>query len=445
MTATRNTSTRRFLLALAVVGATGSAATLTVGPAFTQCPNAQYSKIADAVNAANPGDVIEVCPALYAEQLLIAKPLTIRGISTGGFGRVLIQPSTMANVGGLPFQAVITAMNTTGVTIENLVIDASQNALSGCAVGLAGIHFYKASGSVNYNSITGARLANTTSCATLFPGTGFGIRVEATQAGPYTVSIQHNSIHDFTRDGILATDAADTVDAGSNSITGTGPSSGGFQFGIFIATGAVATVHDNQIAMGTCGALSYDDCVNLRSEGVTLRAPGEGTIVDHNFISTVQSGIFINGGDKLRIANNVIQNVDALDGLTIQGTAAGHFSNSIIEANIISHVSPISQYCSANWECCGINEYSESGISGNTIRGNTVTDAYCGVAVVAADNIGAGQYFSALYPVILSDDYEDAFPSPAEPGASPHALPAKQVQTARRPPVRKLHGPDVDQ
>jgi nitrous oxidase accessory protein NosD len=440
----RNISIRRFLVALAVVTATGSAATRTVGPPFTQCPNAQYSNITDAVNAANPGDVIEVCPALYAEQLLITKPLTIRGLSASGFGRVLIQPSTLTNAGGLAFQAVITAMNTTGVTIENLVVDASQNTLSGCGLGLAGIHFYNSSGSINDNAITGAQVANPQSCTATYPASGFGIRVEATQAGPYRVSIQRNSIHDFTRDGILVSDAANTVDVGGNAISGTGPASGGFQFGIFIAVGAVATVHDNQISMGPCGALSYDNCAKLRSEGVTLRVPGEGTIVEHNFISTVQSGIFANSGDKLRIANNVIQNIDALDGITIQGTTGGSFTNSIIEGNVISHVSPVSQYCSEAFECCGINEYSESGVSGNTIRGNTVIDAYCGVAAVAADKVVPGQNFSTLYPLINSDDYEDAFPSPAEPGASPHALPAKQVQ-ARRPPVRKLHGPDVDQ
>ena len=52
------------------------AATLTVGQPNTGCTNAQYSSIGDAVKAASAGDLIEICPALYQEQLTITKPLT---------------------------------------------------------------------------------------------------------------------------------------------------------------------------------------------------------------------------------------------------------------------------------------------------------------------------------------------------------------------------------
>ena len=54
--------------------------TLTVGKSTTDCPNAKYTTIAAAVTAAAPGDMIEICPALYPEQLVISKPLTLRGV-----------------------------------------------------------------------------------------------------------------------------------------------------------------------------------------------------------------------------------------------------------------------------------------------------------------------------------------------------------------------------
>jgi pectin methylesterase-like acyl-CoA thioesterase len=67
--------------------------TLTVGQSGANCPNAQYTTIGAAVSAANSGDVVEICPALYAEQLVITKPLTLVGIEVNGVNRVLLQPS----------------------------------------------------------------------------------------------------------------------------------------------------------------------------------------------------------------------------------------------------------------------------------------------------------------------------------------------------------------
>jgi len=70
------------LLFLGMFCTKSSAATLRVGHPNTSSPNAHYTTITAALNAAAPGDVIEICPALYPEQLIIAKPLTLRGVLT---------------------------------------------------------------------------------------------------------------------------------------------------------------------------------------------------------------------------------------------------------------------------------------------------------------------------------------------------------------------------
>jgi hypothetical protein len=93
---------------------------LTVGQPNTPCPNPQYATIAQAIDAASPGDEIDICPALYAEQLLITKPLTIQGISVNNVNRILIQPTSLAPpVAGLSFEAVVTVMGTHDVIIRN--------------------------------------------------------------------------------------------------------------------------------------------------------------------------------------------------------------------------------------------------------------------------------------------------------------------------------------
>src|SRR4051794_39876334 len=78
-----------------------SAATLIVGKPNTPCPRAQYATITGAINAASSGDTIQICPALYPEQLTITKPLTLMGIEVNGIKRILVQPSIMVPSPGL--------------------------------------------------------------------------------------------------------------------------------------------------------------------------------------------------------------------------------------------------------------------------------------------------------------------------------------------------------
>lgn len=392
----------------------GRAATLRV---CANGANVIYTTIGAAVTAAAAGDEIDVCPALYAEQVLITKPLTLHGTSANGVGRVLLQPAALINVGNLPFQAVISVVNTKDVFIDGFAIDASQNMLSGCSVPLAGIHFSNASGSVTNNAIFGAQLFFPKSCTTLFPGSGFGVQVDTTtgQTGPFSVLVNGNSIHDFNRDGVIVSGSGITAEISDNTITGLGPGSGYFQFGVFIANGAVGRVLRNTITQGNCGTIDPTSCVNLRSEGVVFRAAGDGSVIDSNVIMSAQSGIFLNGANKAQITNNVIMNIDALDGIDIQGTAAGFFTNSVISGNKISHVFPIGMTASVNKVGCGITEASGTGVMHNLIVDNTVNDAYCGVAYVSSDNPFSGSYLSTLYTTLNADQYPQAFPPPVEP------------------------------
>jgi hypothetical protein len=323
----------------------------------------------------------------------------------------------MPDVGNLPFQAVISVVNTGDVTIEGLAIDASNNTVNGCTVNLAGIHFSNSSGKVANNAIFGAQLKDPQSCTTLFPGNGSGVQVDTStgQTGMFSVSIDHNSIHDFNRNGILAVGSGVTAEVRGNTISGVGPSTGYFQFGVFIANGAVGHITGNMISQGNCGNLSSRDCINLRSEGVVFRAAGDGSIVDSNFISTVQSGIFLNGANNAQITNNIIMNVDALDGIDIQGSASGFFTNSVIAGNSISHVGAVNADASNNETGCGINEASGTGVAQNIILNNNVNDAYCGVASVGADQVFSGVYLNTLYATLNADLYPSTYPPAAEP------------------------------
>ncbi len=385
------------------------AKTLTVGKAKADCPNAEYSTIASAITAAAPGDIIEICAALYPEQLVISKPLTLRGVRVNVAGnevnRVLLQPS-LQDIQDLPVEAVITVMNTWGVSIENLAIDASRNSVQGCTPQLADIHFHNASGRVDDDALFGAQLANPQNCVAVFPGNGFGVLVDSDKPGSFYVAVENNSIHDFTKDGVQAINAGVTARVEGNRIVGVGPSIA-FQFGVFIANEAVGLINGNIITEGPCGPLSSANCLNARSEGVTLKSAGDGTVVSHNVITHAQSGIFINGGNDARISDNFISDIDSLDGIDIQGTASGFFTNSRIDNNTIFNVTPLTN------EGCGVFEYSGTGISGNTISHTTVNDAYCGVGFVTADHAEPGDYHNTLFTDVNTDTF--LYPPPTEP------------------------------
>ena len=379
------------------------------------CIDSQYTTIGAALGAAASGDVIAICPGLYTEQLVITMPVTLRGLTANGIGRVLLAP-TLTDLQNLPSEAVITVMNTHDVAIEDLSIDASNNTVTSCSPGVAGVHFYNASGSVTNNAIFGAHLANPLGCTSLPFGNGFGVLVDGNQPGPYQVSVNQNSIHDYTANGVEVngTGTAITADIVGNTISGVGPANGIFQFAIFVLNGAVATITNNVITEGLCGALSSSDCIGVRSEGITLRAVGDGTLVDSNTITNAQSGIFINGANLITVTNNQIRNIDAMSGMDIQGSASGYFTNSVIQGNSIFNVGPINQDAANDAEGCGINEYSGTNVSNNLISNNMVSDAYCGVAFVEADQINSGVYHNVLYSELDADHFV-MFPPAVEP------------------------------
>lgn len=267
--------------------------TWTVGKASAPCdgPTPDYSSIAAAINAAAAGDEIDICPTLYPEQLTITKALTLRGIGGQGVGRALIQPAVLVP-GSLGNIAVITVMNTSGVTIQNLAIDAGNNTVSGCTVLLAGIHFYDASGTVDSVAISGTHFTNFQSCTSFLPGNGFGVQADedSTTKAILPITVRNTSIHDFGNHAILVIGSGEVVDIQNNSIVGTGPTTGMNQFGMYLVNGVTGQVIGNYITQGTCGPIDLDDCFNLRSEGVALRNVGDGVVVEGNTISNVQAG-----------------------------------------------------------------------------------------------------------------------------------------------------------
>ena len=361
------------------------------------CPTAQYTSIQAAIDASLPGDVINVCPGVYDEQIVISKPVTVKGVTVNSLGIALLQPTVLTSTGGGSDIAVVSVLNTDGVHLLNIGVDASKNNVSDCAPTLSAVHFLNSSGEIRNDAITGAKLTSPGACTTL-SGNGYGVLLESTGAGSYWVLVQGNSIHDYSKEGVRAIGNGITATVTGNVITGLGPAGGYFfQFGVFIRDGAVGLIKGNQIAEGDCGTLNLNDCFNARSEGVVLRAVGDGSVVDHNVISRAQSGIFINNANKVRITNNLIGEISALDGIDAQG-----MSNSLLRNNSIVGVTPLAN------QNCGIVEFPGTGSAGGTEQNNLiintlVNDAWCGIAYVPTTTVVSGQFSNVQYTKFRSD------------------------------------------
>lgn len=390
-------------LPVLLLASAAGAKTLIVGQPNTPCPDAQYSTIMAAVNAAAPHDRIRICPALYPEQVVITKPLTLVGVKERDVNRVLIQPSSFTALGNTV--SVITVANTKDVVIENIAVDASKNGVTGCTPILAAVHYLNASGKLDGDAIFGAQLTSASSCSSFF-GNGYGalIETDGSRPGPFEVTVASSSFHDFTRDGIVAQGSGLKVDIVGNSFTGVGPSSGSLQFSVFVLNGTLGIIKGNTMSEGNCGSIDPNTCINLRSEGPVLRAAADGSTIEENVITKVQFGIFLNGGNRYRVLNNIVTSIDAGEAIQIN---AG-ITNSLIANNLIMNGSVAT-------ETCGIFDDPQAGNANNNFVNNTVNDAYCGVAFVSEDRVVGGRYLNTLYDVLDVDFFPTALPPPVEP------------------------------
>src|SRR5437660_1755419 len=89
-----NKRCRGILLAIAVVGAVvpAWAANYEVGSCIPKLP--QFATIGAAVTAVPAFSTILVCPGVYPEQVVISKPVTIRGQSINNMDRPVVAVPT---------------------------------------------------------------------------------------------------------------------------------------------------------------------------------------------------------------------------------------------------------------------------------------------------------------------------------------------------------------
>src|ERR1039457_1195532 len=136
------------LVVLIALSGYAFSATVAVGTCTTLVHFATIQLAVNSVAAGSTGSIIMVCPGKYPEQVaIIAKGLTLEGIaSPAGDAAVILPPATglVANTAdvdtGKPIAAQLLVQNAPGpVSISNLTVDGTGNAITSCSPDLQDI------------------------------------------------------------------------------------------------------------------------------------------------------------------------------------------------------------------------------------------------------------------------------------------------------------------
>jgi hypothetical protein len=270
-----------------------------------QCPNAPYSTIQEAVDAAPAGAQIKVCPGLYPEQVRITKnDLTL-------FSQIPLKAVIQAPVVLTYPNSVVTVSDATGVTLRQFTISGPYVAVNpgGCAeLGErhTGVRVINGSATIFGNHITKIRDAN----PTLF-GCQDGIAVLVGrrfdgQVG--TAVLRNNLIDQYQKGGVVVDNDGSYAWVTQNEITGEGLTSDTAQNGVQVGRGASADVDHNEISRNQFARVGSTD----EASGVLLFETDAQVSTDHNDV--FQNGIGIAVDENaigLTIAhNNAHENIN---------------------------------------------------------------------------------------------------------------------------------------
>ncbi len=263
-------------------------ATLLVDDDLVQCPNAQYTSIQAAVNAAAPGDHIDVCPGTYMEQVTIpAGKDNIRLRSTRRWEAVIKAPLTMTlDPFVTPAFTIVRIAGAQNVTILAFTI-------TGPGPGPCGSLHYGVrvhdGGSANIlgNHITQIKDNVPSGCQN---GVAIlvGRWVDATTASARIIG---NVIDDYQKNGPTVDNAGSHAEIAHNRILSL-PSGIIARNGIQVSRGATADIGHNFVSQNTFTPGT------VASTGILFFGSGP-VFTDHNTLTSNDVGVFMDNNASL--------------------------------------------------------------------------------------------------------------------------------------------------
>jgi hypothetical protein len=327
-------------------GMSSNGARLVVDDDKVECPNAGFTHIQDAIDAASPGDHIRICKGTYVEQLTIRKALDIDADSGAVLMPSAMKPNTTSLFSGAPIATAILVADATDVSISGLTVDGVNNGISECAPDLEGITFQNASGNIVRAAIRNFKLG--TGLGGCQSGTGLFVQSGGGKISK--VEIEDCTIHDFQKNGITANEIGTTAFIRRNVVTGIGPTAAIAQNGIQIGFGAGGAIAKNVVTNNVYSACSAVTMCAAVATNI-LVTQSDGVEVSGNKAGISQVAIFVNGNGA-EVERNETFAANVFDGIRVEGNQAevrrnrvfngaeaGIFvmgNNSVLEDNVIT-------------------------------------------------------------------------------------------------------------
>jgi hypothetical protein len=386
-----------------------------------------FSTIQSAVNASPAGATILVCPGTYPEQVVVNKPMTLRGIQSGTLGAaVIVAPpggivqNTISLATGNPIASQILVTGTTDVSISNLTIDGSNNGMSssGCTpLNLIGLFYQNASGKVNRVAVVNQALTG----SSIGCQVGLGIFVQSGNGGTSTVAVSNSHVQNYQKNGITGNELGSTVIISGNTVVGQGPTNGAAENSIQIGFGAAGKITSNT-AMDDIWAPETISNSGDAASGILVFASA-GVTVSGNTVGNTQFGIaFVSDSisgpaDGGMIKGNKVSATHVRDGIELCS------SSNAVHDNTINGSAEAAIHLDSS---CGP-------VMNNVVSHNAVNDACAGILVGTAagsNDIDSNTFFNTRHTVVTADQCTPPLISVRQPTTSSAA------QTLRPSPAR---------
>jgi parallel beta-helix repeat protein len=311
-----------------------------------QCAKAAFTTIQAAVDAAQPGDKVTVCPGTYAEQVTIgAGKDGVKVVGQKPLQAVVKAPAAMAAGSG----HIVNVNAAQDVQIKDLTISGPFPASSCAEFARTGVRVDGGgSATIEKNHITEIRAADPALRGCQY---GVGIQVGRSVEGQVgTATIKGNVIDSYQKNGMTIDGAGSSARVANNEIGPAGASEINAPNGIQVSRGAVAEVRHNEVSgnVYTPGTTS--------GTGILLYQAGAVT-VENNKVFGNDVGIYLwsTNGAKVK-SNNSHDNT--FDGFFVESDATGNvFENNKASGN-------------AEHDCHDDSVGTGTGGTGNTWKNN---------------------------------------------------------------------------
>ena len=328
-------------IALAITGlqaATAQARTVVVStdPTCQDAVKERYSTIQAAVNASAEGGTVLVCPGTYPEQVVLSKPLIIKGVNNPAANQssaIIRIPAggLTVNVGNGTDQAQLVMQGTTNAQFVNLVVDGAGGS---CSAPTSAIKLY------NVGDATWTSSAGIVSGVTIRNQCGEGVNAENSY-----ITLQNSVVHDVSGNGFRA--SGGDVLVSNNSMHNVGG------WGAWLTASANSIVQNNTLS--TNSGIIVDGSSTLVQVSGNVIGPYTGT-----GILVVESGV--------NVKSNKING--AYSGIWLYKA-----SNSFVQNNTLNHMYSF-----------GIVD--EASLTNNLIQSNLLIDMPKGIVVYNSDAAG---------------------------------------------------------